>query len=60
MNNKNDLKLPYLMCKWYIWAVVGFVIGNQLGDTLGSLIGLAVGGLIGWYIQKNFDKKDNG
>lgn len=60
MNDKDDLKLSYIMCKWYIWAVVGFVIGNWLSDTLGSLIGLVVGSLIGWYIQKNFNKKDNG
>ena len=56
MKDKNDLKLLDIMCKWYIWAVVGLVIGNWLSDTLGSLIGLAFGSLIGWYIQKN----DNG
>ena len=56
MKDKNDLKLLDIMCKWYIWAVVGLVIGNWLSDTLGSLIGLALGSLIGWYIQKN----DNG
>ena len=56
MKDKNDLKLLDVMCKWYIWAVVGLVIGNWLSDTLGSLIGLALGSLIGWYIQKN----DNG
>ena len=53
MKDKNDLKLSDVMCKWYIWAVVGMVIGNWLSDTLGSLIGLALGSLIGWYIQKN-------
>ena len=52
MKDKNDLKLLDVMCKWYIWAVVGLVIGNWLSDTLGSLIGLALGSLIGWYIQK--------
>ena len=60
MKDKNDLKLLDIMCKWYIWAVVGLVIGNWLSDTLGSLIGLAMGSLIGWYIQKNYNKKDNG
>ena len=60
MKDKNDLKLSDVMCKWYIWAVVGMVIGNWLSDTLGSLIGLALGSLIGWYIQKNYNKKDNG
>ena len=57
MKDKNDLKLLDIMCKWYIWAVVGLVIGNWLSDTLGSLIGLAIGSLIGWYIQKNTIKK---
>ena len=60
MKDKNDLKLLDVMCKWYIWAVVGLVIGNWLSDTLGSPIGLALGSLIGWYIQKNYNKKDNG
>ena len=60
MKDKNDLKLSDVMCKWYIWAVVGMVIGNWLSDTLGSLIGLVLGSLIGWYIQKNYNKKDNG
>ena len=59
MKDKNDLKLLDIMCKWYIWAVVGLVIGNWLSDTLGSLIGLAMGSLIGWYIQKNYNKNDN-
>ena len=57
MKDKNDLKLLDIMCKWYIWAVVGLVIGNWLSDTLGSLIGLAMGSLIGWYIQKITIKK---
>ena len=35
MNDKNDLKLLDVMCKWYIWAVVGLVIGNWLSGTLG-------------------------
>lgn len=52
MKDKNDLKLLDIMCKWYIWAAVGWVIGNRLSDTLGSLIGLAMGSLIGWYIKK--------
>ena len=60
MKDKNDLKLLDVMCKWYIWAVVGLVIGNWLSDTLGSHIGLVLGSLIGWYIQKNYNKKDNG
>ena len=42
----NDLKVSDIMCKWYIWAVVGYVIGKNLSDTLGGLIGLAIGGLI--------------
>lgn len=54
----NDLKVSDIMCKWYIWAVVGYVIGKNLSDTLGGLIGLAIGGLIGCYIQKNHSKKD--
>ncbi|MFQ7338619.1 MAG: hypothetical protein ACLROW_20165 [Roseburia faecis] len=53
----NDLKVSDIMCKWYIWAVVGYVIGKNLSDTLGGLIGLAIGGLIGCYIQKNHSKK---
>ena len=60
IKDKNDLKLSDIMCKWYIWTVVGLVIGNWLSDTSGSLIGLAMGSLIGWYIQKNYNKKDNG
>lgn len=42
MKDKNDLKLLDVMCKWYIWAVVGLVIGNWLSDTLGSPIGLVL------------------
>ena len=57
MKDKNDLKLLDIMCKWYIWAAVGYVIGNRLSDTLGSLIVLAMGGLIGWYIKKITIKK---
>lgn len=58
MKDKNDLKLLDIMCKWYIWAVDGWAIGNWLSDdTLGSLIGLVMGSLIGWYIQKNYNKK---
>lgn len=49
----NDLKVSDIMCKWYIWVAVGYVIGKNLSDTLGGLIGLAIGGLIGCYIQKN-------
>ena len=52
----NDLKVSDIMCKWYIWAVVGYVIGKNLSDTLGGLIGLAIGGRIGCYIQKNHSK----
>lgn len=55
----NDSKVSDIMCKWYIWAVVGYVIGKNLSDTLGGLIGLVIGGLIGWYIQKNHSKKDD-
>ena len=55
----NDLKVSDIMCKWYIWAVVGYVIGKILSDTLGGLIGLVIGGLIGCYIQKNHSKKDD-
>jgi hypothetical protein len=53
----NDLKVSDIMCKWYIWVAVGYVIGKNLSDTLGGLIGLAIGGLIGCYIQKNHSKK---
>lgn len=53
----NDLKVSDIMCKWYIWAVVGYVIGKILSDTLGGLIGLVIGGLIGCYIQKIIVKK---
>ena len=42
----NDLKVSDIMCKWYIWVAVGYVIGKNLSDTLGGLIGLAIGGLI--------------
>ena len=55
----NDLKVSDVMCKWYIWVAVGYVIGKNLSDTLGGLIGLAIGGLIGCYIQKNHSKKDD-
>lgn len=55
----NDLKVSDIMCKWYIWVAVGYVIGKNLSDTLGGLIGLAIGGLIGCYIQKNHSKKDD-
>ncbi len=41
----NDLKVSDIMCKWYIWVAVGYVIGKNLSDTLGGLIGLAIGGL---------------
>mgnify|MGYP007061191088 FL=1 len=54
----NDLKVSDIMCKWYIWSAVGYVIGKNLSDTLGGLVGLAIGGLIGCYIQKNHSKKD--
>ena len=60
MKDKNDLKLLDIMCKWYIWAAVGWVIGNRLSDTLGSLIGWAMGILIGLYRKKNYNKKDDG
>lgn len=53
----NDLKVSDIMCKWYIWVAVGYVIGKNLSDTLGGLIGLAIGGLIGCYIQKIIVKK---
>ena len=55
----NDLKVSDIMCKWYIWVAVGYVIGKNLSYTLGGLIGLAIGGLIGCYIQKNHSKKDD-
>ena len=55
----NDLKVSDIMCKWYIWAVVGKKKKKNLSDTLGGLIGLAIGGLIGCYIQKNHSKKDD-
>lgn len=34
----NDLKVSDIMCKWYIWAAVGYVIGKNLSDTLGDLL----------------------
>ena len=30
----NDLKVSDIMCKWYIWVAVGYVIGKNLSDTL--------------------------
>ena len=59
MKDGKDLKLSDIMCKWYIWAVIGFVIGNNLFDTSGGLIGLAIGGIIGWCIQRYYSKRDN-
>ena len=56
----NDLKVSDIMCKWYIWVAVGYVIGKNLSDTLGGLIGLAIGGLIGCYIQKIHGEIDDG
>ena len=32
----NDLKVSDIMCKWYIWAVVGYVIGKNLIVTFES------------------------
>ena len=26
----NDLKVSDIMCKWYIWVAVGYVIGKNL------------------------------
>lgn len=54
----DDLKVSDIMCRWYIWAVIGYVIGRNAGDTLGGLIGVAAGGLIGWYIQKSHDNHE--
>lgn len=34
----NDLKVSDIMCKWYIWVAVGYVIGKNLSDTLGDLL----------------------
>ena len=47
------MKVSDVICKWYIWAVVGYVIGIKLNDTLGGVAGLVIAGGIGWYIQKN-------
>ena len=37
----NDLKVSDIMCKWYIWVAVGYVIGKNLteyqGDNLVSV-----------------------
>lgn len=30
------MKVSDVMCKWYIWAVVGYVIGKNLSNTLGG------------------------
>ena len=53
------MKVSDVICKWYTWAVVGYVIGKNLNDTLGGLVGLVIAGGIGWYIQKNRSKKDD-
>lgn len=53
------MKVSDVICKWYIWAVVGYVIGIKLNDTLGGVAGLVIAGGIGWYIQKNHSKKDS-
>ena len=53
------MKVSDVICKWYIWAVVGYVIGIKLNDTLGGVAGLIIAGGIGWYIQKNYSKKDD-
>ena len=53
MNDKNDLKLLDVMCKWYIWAVVGLVIGNWLSGTLGSPIGLDIWNVKAVDLQKS-------
>ena len=55
----NIMKVSDVICKWYIWAVVGYVIGIKLNDTLGGVAGLVIAGGIGWYIQKNYSKKDD-
>ena len=47
------------MSKWYIWAVIGWVVGKNVSDTLGGLVGFAIAGFVGWYIQRCHDKKNN-
>lgn len=32
------MKVSDVICKWYIWAVVGYVIGIKLNDTLGGVV----------------------
>ena len=34
----NDLKVSDIMCKWYIWAVVGYVIGKNFRSVCFSKI----------------------
>ena len=51
------MKVSDVICKWYIWAVVGYVIGIKLNDTLGGVAGLVIAGGIGWYIQKIIVKR---
>lgn len=38
------MKVSDVICKWYIWAVVGYVIGIKLNDTLGGVAGLVIAG----------------
>jgi hypothetical protein len=39
------MKVSDVICKWYIWAVVGYVIGIKLNDTLGGVAGLVIAGI---------------
>ena len=34
----NDLKVSDIMCKWYIWAVVGYVIGKNLKRSIWGIV----------------------
>ena len=60
MKDESILKISDIMSRWYLWAMIGFILGRNFGSASGDMIGLAIGGLIGWYIQANHSKNNEG
>lgn len=56
--NSPDVTVADIMCRWYVCAVIGFVVGNSSGDSLHGLIGYAVGALLGIFLQKLHHKQE--